>query len=379
MRFIDPRCAAGALVALALALPASAAAAPSVYSVVAKTGNPGVTFATDPTGAALTNTQTQYVLSADGYAVGFAEDNGVTTDGALDYAQLPADYRAPMTAEEKRTYGPAQTGLQAHATCSAVASLSDGATIRAWQSADPSFDYVPWQKAAAGVGDDPRTWLPVVRGATGVDLSALASAADFRAACEGLGGTYHAADTQSAVATALIAGALAPLQAQIATLQRDLATLRRAKEASDRAAATAREAQRLAETTYQSFFTKPIELTLAAKRFQPRDGVALVTGSPTDPVRVSLEVTRRVARRLGLSDTVLVEALREIDGNGAALLTLRPDAETAGLLERWLAAKPRAASRRARASAKAAARSIPVKVVAVSGGNRDAATAKLIR
>src|SRR5690606_36029920 len=124
----------------------------------------------------------------------------------------------------------------------------------------------------------------------------------LRSACEGLGGTYVAADTQSAVATALIADAVTPLNTQIARLQTDVSTLRRQL-------ATARDAQRLAETTYQSFFTRPIELTLAAKRFQVTDGVALVTGAPTDVVRIAVEVTRRLARRIGLSDTVLVEAV----------------------------------------------------------------------
>ncbi len=58
--------AAGALAVLALALPASASAVPSVTSVVAKTGDPGVTYLTDPTGADLVSTQTRYVLSLDG-------------------------------------------------------------------------------------------------------------------------------------------------------------------------------------------------------------------------------------------------------------------------------------------------------------------------
>ncbi len=377
MRRINRWRAAGGLTALALALPATAAAVPSVYSVEAKTGPAGVTFLTDPTGAALTETQTRYVVSADGFSFGYAETNRLTTDGVLDYSVLPAEYRAPATAEEKRVYATAQTGLQAHATCDGVAALRSGPTILSWQYAtgrDPSYNYVPWQKATAGLGDDPRTWLPTVRLATGVDLNALATAADFRAACERLGGTYVAADTQSAIASALISSAVAPLNAQITRLQGEVSTLRRQ-------VATARDAQRLAETTYQSFFTRPIDLTLAAKRFQVPDGVALVTGAPTDPVRITVEVTRRLARRIGLSDVVLVETLGEINAEGAVLITLRPDPETAVLLERWLSPPVRKASRgRARArAAKAAKRSIAVKVLAVSGGNQDSAAATLIR
>ena len=214
-------CALAAL--LALAIPASASAVPNVYSVIAKTGDAGVTFLTDPTGASLVSTQTQYVVSADGYAVGYQESNAVTTGGVIDYSVLPSAYRAPMTAEQKRTYAPAQTGVQPHATCSGVASLSDGANILAWQrnaGSDPYYDYIPWQKTSAGLGDDPTTWIPVVRTATGVDLSALSTAADFRAACVRLGGTYVAADTATAVANTLIANAVAPLNTQITTLRR---------------------------------------------------------------------------------------------------------------------------------------------------------------
>lgn len=376
--------AAGALAALALAAPASASAVPSVTSVVARTATPGVTFGTDPTGALL-GSQTRYVLSSDGYAVGFAEDNAAPDGGVIDYSVLPTEYRAPATAEQKRTYPTAQTRLQAHATCAGVARLVDGPTILAWQANagnDPSYNYVPWQKASAGLGDDPAKWIPVARGATGVDLAALSTVADFRAACARLGGTYYPADTASSIANALIANAIAPLQTQVATLQRDVATLRRARETVDRALATAREAQRAAEVAYQALFTRPIELTLAAKRFAPRHGVAMITGSATDPVTVTVEVARGVARRLGLSSPILVEANAVIGSEGAVLVSLKPDAETLALLERRLAQPARRGgrrgSRRGRA-AKAANAPIPVKVLAVSGGNRDSVAAKLTR
>ncbi len=159
------------------------------------------------------------------------------------------------------------------------------------------YAYVPWQqKTSAGLGDDPARWIAVVRGATGIDLAA---AADLRAECARLGGTWRAADSSSAIAGALIAGAIAPLEAQIATLRRSEEALRRAKEASDRAAATARaaqatarDAQKAAEEAYQSLFTRPIELTLATRRFTAANGVALVTGSAADPVTITVEVTR---------------------------------------------------------------------------------------
>jgi hypothetical protein len=338
---------------------------PTVTSVDAKLDAPGVTFLTDATGAGLT-AQARYVVAADGYTAGFAETNGVTGDGVIDYSVLPADYRAPMTAEEKRTYPAAQTDVQPHATCSGVAALADGANILAWQGREPAYDYIPWQKTSAGLGDDPTKWIPVVRTATRVDLS---TATDLRRACTDLGGTYHAADTASSIADVLIANATAPLQRQIATLTR-------ARDASDRAAATARAAQRAAETLYQSFFTKPIELTLAAKRFAPASGVAvMITGSPTDPVDVTLELTRKQARKLRLADPVIAEATGVLDENGALLLTLKPDADVVKALT---TVRVRGGRGR-RAKARAARGRLPVSVEAVSGGNEDSAEATLVR
>jgi len=345
--------AAGALAALALALPASAAAVPTVTTVDAKLDTGGATFLTDAPGATLT-TQARYVVSADGYVAGYAETNGVTGGGVIDYSVLPGDYRAPMTAGDKLDYPAAQTDVQPHATCSGVASLSDRATILAWQGRDPAFDYVPWQKASAGLGDDPARWIAVARAATGVDLS---SATDLRRACTDLGGTYNAADTASSIADALIANATAPLQRQIAALTR-------ARAASDAAAATARAAQRAAEAAYQALFTKPIELTLAAKRFAPANGLAvMVTGSPTDPVDVTLELTKRQARRFRLADRVIAEATGVLDDNGALLLTLEPEADVVRRL----------AVHRGRRSV------VPASVHAVSGGNEDSAKAILTR
>lgn len=365
--------AAGALAVLALALPASASAVPSVTSVVAKSGDAGVTYLTDPTGAALVSTQTRYVLSLDGYPLGFVEDNGVSGGGVLDYSALPSDYRAPATAEQKLAFPAAQTNLQAHATCAGVAALSDAATILAWQSGsrEPSYAYVPWQKTSAGLGDDPATWIPVVKRATDVDL---ATVGDLRAACERLGGRYHAADSSSAIGdklvTASVTSAVAPLQTQ-------LADLRRAKEAVDRSLAdtkatlattrtalqTARDALRAADAAYQALFLRPIELTLATRRFQLADGVALITGVATDPVTVTVDVPRRLRRALGLSSTTIVEATAEVGPEGALLLRLLPDRATTRALRRALRKR----------------RAIPLTVFAESGATNDTVRATLTR
>lgn len=346
--------AAGALAVLALVVPASASAVPGVYSVVAKVGDPGVVFP-DP----LTTTQTQYTVTTDGYAVAFAEDNGVAGGGVLNYKELPTAYRAPMTAEQKRTFPDAQTDVQAHATCSGVTALTDGANILAWQGADPQYNYIPWQKTAAGLGDDPAKWIPVVKTATGVDLSTVT---DYTAACTKLGGTYHPADTASAVADSLIANAVAPFQKQVADLKAQVASLTKAKATADAALVTEKAARKEVETAYQAQFDRPVFVTPASKRIGPKNGVALlVTGSTGDPVTLTLELTKKQAKRLGLRDRVLAETTREFDSQGATIATLKPGKAAAKALK------------------KHHKRSLPVTILAVSGGHEDSAKATLAR
>ncbi len=348
MKRINYPRAAGALAVLALAIPASAAAEPGVYTVDAKLDTGSVTFLNDATGAGLLP-QTQYVVSNSGYSVGFAETNGVTGGGMLNYKVLPSAYRAPATAEEKRTYPAAQTDVQAHATCSGVAALTSGANILAWQpGADPAYNYVPWQKAAAGLGDDPAKWIPVVKTATGVDLSTVSN---FTTACTGLGGTYHAADTSTAIASALIASATAPLQKQIDTLTK-------AKTTAEKASTTDKAARKLAEEGYQALYDRQLTVSLAAKRFAPDAGVALVTGTVTDPVVVTVEVTKKQRRALGLPSRVLVEINDEFGPEGAELIVLELDRDTLKKLEKHK-------------------RPIPVKVNAVSGGQQDSIKATI--
>jgi hypothetical protein len=348
MKRINYPRAAGVLAVLALAIPASATAEPGVYTVDAKLDTGSVTFLNDATGAGLLP-QTQYVVSNNGYSVGFAETNGVTGSGVLNYKVLPSAYRAPATAEEKRTYPAAQTDVQAHATCSGVAALTSGANILAWQTGnDPSYNYIPWQKASAGLGDDPGKWIPVVKTATGVDLSTVSN---FTTACTDLGGAYHAADTASAIASSLIANAVTPLQKQIDTLTK-------AKTTAEKASATDKAARKLAEEGYQALFARPLIVTLAAKRFAPSAGVALVTGSVTDPVVVTIEVTKKQKRALGLPSREIVAVNDEIGDQGAVLITLKPDKATLKAL----------AKRK---------RPIPVTVHAVSGGLQDSIKATL--
>lgn len=308
--------AAGAVVALALAIPASASAVPVVDSVDAKLDDPAAVFPT-PTNL---KDQVQYSVDTDGYASAYAETNALTTDGVINYAVLPTAYRAPATAEQLRTYADAQTGLQAHATCVGVASLQDGANILAWQGKEPYYNYVPFQAKSAGLGDDPAKWIPVVKAATGVDLSAVV---DAKTACTGLGGTYYGADASRPVAATLIsnavATAVAPLNTKVTSLTKDLATAKAATQ-------TAKDLQKTAEVAYQTaLFDREVIVTPSAKKLAPGHVVALLTGSITDPVDVTLEVTAKVKKKLKLSSRVLSETTTEFTDQGAVIVTLKPE------------------------------------------------------
>jgi hypothetical protein len=283
----------------ALLVPASASAHPGVYTLTAKLRP--ANGCTPPDDSCLTD-QTQYAVANDGWTLAFTEDNGLTSGGGLiNYKVMPSSWRNggdhPLTPEGKRTYGPAQTNLQAHATCSGTA-LDNGANILAWQGADPFFNYVPFQATSAGLGDDPSKWIAVVKQATGVDL---ATVTDAPAACASIGGTYHKADTSSAIATELVRAATDPLQSQLATLRTGMTTLQAAKAAADAAAAAAQAA----------LVNRPLALTLSAKRFNP--AVAMITGLPGTAVTLKMKAGK----------TTLATRHVTLNAQGAALTTLK--------------------------------------------------------
>lgn len=218
-----------ALTVIALAIPALVSAHPQVYELTPKKAPTGCTFTSDPTGACLEENAKRYAVANDGFAMTFTENGEGGSGGVIDYQMMPSAFRAPMTSEEKRTFALAQTPVQAHATCQGVAALEAGATILGWQGADPFFNYVPWQKTSANLGDEPSSWVPVVQSAVGVDLDALSTEAEFKTACEGLGGTYRKADSPSnpmsnAIAEA-VEKAVEPLEAEVTGLLAEKSTL----------------------------------------------------------------------------------------------------------------------------------------------------------
>ena len=372
--------AAGVLAALALAaLPAAASAHPGVYTLTATTAPAGVTY---PTTAGL-GSEKQYAIANDGWALALRETNGLAdAGGMINYKAMPGTWRVTMTSAEKLHYAPAQTGAQPHATCAGVAALEDDATILAWQAADPFYAYIPWQSTSATLGDVPSKWIPVVTAATGVDLSTLQTVGDFTAACAGLGGTYRPADIGANISSANVAAATAPLNAQVTAFQSQLGTalaritsledanggLSAAKVASDQAAATAAAAQATAdgktaqaEATRLAQSGRPLQMTLAAKRFSAGNAVVMLTGPAGTTVTVTGQIRAAPAARLGLSSRVVARATATIDGTGAALLTLKAS---------------RLAARALRAHGAAAT---PVTLIADSGASIATASGTLAR
>jgi hypothetical protein len=286
---------------VALALPAVASAHPGVYTVTQKVAGAGCTF---PTTGCLTD-RTQYAVANDGWALGFTEDNGLTAPGGglINYKRMPSSWRAPMSAQDKLDYADAGTALQAHATCTLPA-LDDSA-IKAWQGNDPFFDYVPWQSKSAGLGDDPAKWIPVVKAATGVDLTGMTDA-QAQAACTG---TYHKADTPANIADALLASVTSPLQSQVTQLQNQVGVLQAGKAAAEAALSG-----------------RPLALTLSAAKFDLP--VAMVTGLPGTAVTVKLLLSSADARRLKVSRTAASKT-RTLGAQGAELFTLTPSKKVA--------------------------------------------------
>ena len=268
-------------VAACLAVPAGAVAHPSVYTVTAKVAPAGVT---NPTEAQLTD-QLRYFMNNDGWAYALRETNGKTTNGTVNYALLPGAFRSSLTKEQ--WLAPKYvTGLQPHATCD-VASLTSKATILSWQN-DPFWDYVPFQKTSAGLGDDPAKWIPVVKTATGVDLSTVT---DFAAACAGIGGTYVKADEVQTSAASLVgeyvASIVDPIEAKVVELEAVVA-----KASTDAATDDAEIARLTAENRVLSL-TAPASIR---RRAFFKGGVLLaLNGPPARKVRVTLK-----NRRFGL-------------------------------------------------------------------------------
>jgi hypothetical protein len=340
-------------------------------------GGANVGYTGDPTAdqAAMAD-QDQAVIVNDGYTFGYRETNGLgpvpngpaysggggarafTGAGMLNLSKiLPGGYRTGMSELQKLEYPQAQTGIQVHATCAGVAALQDPANIAAvWYRAsdqDPFYNYIPWQNTSAGLGDDPGQWIPVVKSATGVDLSTLSSVDDFKSACTGLGGTYHPADTQSTTASAAISdavnGATAPLTTQITSLTAQVGSLVPRLDQLETANAALVADQAAA---------RPLKLTLTGGKLSSGGVTTMVTGAAGASATVTITVTSAVKKALRLSSATIATKRKALDTQGAALVSLAARKAVTKALEK-------------------AKGSVTATVTATAGTAKTSATAKL--
>jgi len=320
---------------------------PKVSAASTQTGGAEVTYPANP--ATMAN-QDQTIVSSDGYAIGFRETNGVGPGGGiLNLKELPSGYRKPMSSLQKLEFAGAQTSIQLHATCSGVAALSNPENIlKAWHveersDKDPFYDYIPWQASSAGLGDEPSLWIPVVKELTGVDLSALSSEEEFKAACTGKGGTYHKADTASNVTTAVVADAVeaatTPLNAQITDLTSQIAGFtgqvaalgsqvdaitgeKNALAATNASLSASNAALQAQAAQHPAAIDRPLRVTLAGRKLSVKETFVMVTGTAGETAKLEVQVSAAAAKALHLKSRTIASTTKKLDDQGAGLALL---------------------------------------------------------
>lgn len=352
----------GLAVLAGLALPAIAAAHPSVYTDAAKIADAG-----DP--SVLTD-QTRYVVANHGFTMVLRESNGVSAGGVLDYKVVPGAYRNRAGYTRADLIADADTAVQAHATCSGVPALADQDNIIAWQDTtvplEPFYNYIPWQGTSAGLEDDPAAWTDDVLALTGVDLEALSTVQEFTTACTNLGGTYVPADATQSTNAAFNSGLVGHYEDEIAELQADKTALQSALAIANNAKAVAEDATTAALAGKATAERKVTELEEAKAASDARTAAALrdleaataqigalrlavaplklavvraalpmpevtVTGPPLAPVLVRVLVSSAKAKSMGLKYRTLgrITATTGADGTVTVVPTVHRSAAAA--------------------------------------------------
>jgi uncharacterized small protein (DUF1192 family) len=314
---MKPTRIAGVLtVVAALAVPASAAAHPSVYTdaTARVLSNPN-----DPTSVV---GQTRHVVTNHGFTYVLRETNGLgAPKGVITFSRLPGAYRNTVPFSTWQAEG--GTAAQPHATC-LLAALETEEAIKAWQDKDPFYNYVPFQTGSAGLEDDPARWIPVVRDRTGIDLT---SVADPAAACTNLGGTYAPADAIQTSTAQLNSGYL---EQQIAPLNAEITGLKAAAGESDKAksALQALLGAANAEIANLTAAAAPMKAALptariSGKRLAKRGTAVTVSGPAGRTIIVKLTIGKGQARKLKLKSPTLARGKATLAADGTARVGLK--------------------------------------------------------
>jgi hypothetical protein len=367
--------------AAALAVPGSAFGHPSVYTDIAKvpqcsdridndgdgqidfgpnsSNDPGCSSAADtdeqsPDVITTLATQTRYVVSNHGNSMVFRETNLLTDTGMLDYKKVPSPYRNGLTTAE--LISQSVTGVQPHNVCKTPV-LETESAITDWQektapdatppnNPEPFYDYVPFQKASAGLDDDPDKWIPHVKTLTGGNVNlALVSddpataQAQLKAMCVGLlRGTFVPADElQTAAAqfnSATILNATTPLNAQIAAFQAAAAADAQAKSS----AAAENQALKTEIAQLKAVAPKAVGLVIdpvgtpAVAQLVGGGVSAKVTGPAGKSVSVRVLAPR--AKALRLRSRTLAKASAKIGADGTALVKLTASGKVKAALKK---------------------------------------------
>ncbi len=342
----------------ALVVPATVFAHGSVYTDVAR-----LAPATDPNGPPLEagelEAQTRHVVTNHGYTMVLRETNGATDKGMVDFSRMPGTYRNQPGFEpgasgtRTRLLSEGDTGAQPHATCRGVSALDAESAVLGWQDADPFYNYVPFQKAAAGLEDDPALWIEDVLALTGVNLGqvsdvAAQAATELEALCEApaVGGTFYPAD-QTQTSTASLNSGFAhdlttPLTAQIAQLQADLTGANAAQTSAQSSLAAQTSAKSSLEAQNTALTAQVAQLKLEATRLKINSvsgGSVKLAGPAGKAVTIKMTISKTVAKALKLKSRTLATATGKIGVDAAAALTIKPSGKAAAALSKKGGAK----------------------------------------
>ena len=155
------------------------------------------------------------------------------------------------------------------------------------------------RRRRVGIGDEPAKWIALVKDATGVDLAALNTPAEFKAACETSRRDLLPADTASNITSATVRDAVAPLN-DAARDARPGHDARRARSTSSRTRSACSSAKTAAEAAKVAAGRTRAGTSLPSPRAEGRHDAEAARGAAQPPAaRLAERQEVRPGRRHG--------------------------------------------------------------------------------